>query len=310
MSSALFWFLVVLSWFNVIDANPFMLGLKNYNYIVFAENQYLPDTELKRVTQKMDAWSAPETERITAESALVMDGVSGQILWSYNTDMIWPSASLTKLMTAIVFLKNINDTSAWQEVVTMKKEDMVNGTRYIYQDEQVTVKDLFITSLVGSINDATNAMVRSSGISIEDYVGFMNNQARIYGLWKTHFQDTTGLSQQNVTTVKEAAWLLKEALTYKEIQESLLMDEYVFNTVNTKRFIRIYNTNKLLNSSLNVGGGKTGHINASQYNLAIKAENATGDSVFIVVLGSESDESRFKEIKVLSEWAFENYVWQ
>jgi D-alanyl-D-alanine carboxypeptidase len=255
-------------------------------------------------------WEQPDTERISAKSFVVMDSATGRILWSRNPDTVWPTASIAKLMTAIEFLEAQKELAVpWETTVRMTKEDDGNGTVYVFRDEEILLKDAFTAALVGSVNSLTNAIRRSTGIPREEFVYAMNERARRYGLWKTTFADVTGLSGTNVTTAKEASWLLQEALSYQEIREALQKSRFSFKTAGGRE-VTVVSTNKLLGGDMRIDGGKTGYIAESLYNFAVRISNEAENHIIVVVLGSIGDEERFEEAAYLSEWAFVNHEWR
>ena len=308
---SLWWFIITLIFKLFTDDSGSALAVK-----VQEEGDVNRETEEVILDERVKSphttadWAPPESEKITAENYVVMDKATGRILYSRNPNSIWPAASLTKLMTAIIFLDEVNKSDVfWNDEITIRSSDITNGTAYVYEGESVTLKDAFISGLVGSLNTMTSLFARSTGFSNEDYTLRMNARARALGLWNTHFSDVTGLSPQNVTTAKETAWLLKEALLYKEIRDALILPEYKFQTLYANRSVKVKSTNKLLESSLLVEGGKTGFTSEAKYNFAVSIGSMAGDSVIVVVLGSSSEEARFSDASALALWAFDNHEW-
>jgi serine-type D-Ala-D-Ala carboxypeptidase (penicillin-binding protein 5/6) len=269
----------------------------------------LPNSLYKREAERVVTWSPPETDSLTAESIMIMDKSSGKILWSRSPEKEWPMASITKLMSAIVFMEMLEDDAIWDLRYTMTEEDEVDGTVYLYRGEDVRVEELFNLSLVGSINSATRAMMHAVGLTDVEAVEKMNKKAREFGLWNTSFSDVTGLSFANMTTAKEAAWLLKEALAYDEIQQAVVQQSYSIKT-DSNRSVNVLNTNKLLGNGYDIEGGKTGFISESRYNFAVSVKNNTGDAVIIVVMGTDDTSLRFSEASALVSWTFDNYTWR
>jgi len=73
--------------------------------------------------------------------------------------------------------------------------------------------------------------------------------------------------------------------------------------------IKIASTNKLFNSFLEVEAGKTGFTNASGYCLVSEVSGENGNNIISVVLGSDTHDGRFQELKILSAWIFDNFIW-
>jgi D-alanyl-D-alanine carboxypeptidase len=246
----------------------------------------------------------------TARAAIVIDEDSGTVLFEKNSKEKLPIASLTKLMTALVFLETNPD---WEKEIKLLKEEEKEGSiLYARAGEKVKVKDLFNMMLVGSVNNAALALVRSTGLSQEDFVKKMNEKAKDLEMHDTFFVDPTGLEPANTSTVSDLARLVVQAFQREEIQKATTLSEYVFKTANGKTYY-IKNTNELLLSFLNkppykIIGGKTGYLDEAKYCLALETER-DGHRIISVVLGSDTLYDRFQESKGLIVWAFENFVW-
>ena len=243
--------------------------------------------------------------KITAQSAAVIDKDSGIVLWKKNADQIRSIASITKLMTAIIFLENKPD---WNDSIVLEPRDEANGgTPDIKRGETVRVKDLFHTSLIASDNNATLALVRSTGLTRDEFVKEMNKKAKSLGLENTHFVGPTGLSDDNKSTAIEILQLAKYAFEHEDINAVAGLAEYNFTSLSGESH-RIFSTNQLLSSYLDIEAGKTGFINASGYCIVaeVKGEQA---NVITVVLGSETNPDRFQDLKILTGWILENFDW-
>lgn len=243
--------------------------------------------------------------KISAVSAAVMDKRTGLILWQKNANEKRSIASITKLMTALVFLDN---NPGWKTEVTMEEEDEINGgTNHILRGELVTVENLFYTSLIASDNNSTRALARSTGLSQEEFVSRMNSKAKELGLNNTQFVDLTGLKDGNQSTALEILSLAKKSFDNSYIRDAVSSSSYSFTALSGGAH-KVVSTNKLFNSFLDIEAGKTGYINASGYCLV--SEVAEGDNHIIsVVLGSDSHDARFQDLKILSAWIFENFNW-
>jgi len=244
---------------------------------------------------------------ITARSALVVDKETDQILYSQAADQISPLASITKLMTAIVFLQTSPD---WQATVTMEPRDEVYRPKYVYRGEEISVQDLFWTMLIGSDNNAAVALVRSTGLTIDEFVKKMNEQAAILGLENTTFVDPTGLSAENLSTAYDVWRLAKTAWQYEEISQPTARNDFLLTVQNTNSVRRVINTNKLLDSFLHVLAGKTGYIDEAGYCLVALVNGEQNNQIFTIVMGSKSEADRWQDAKALAWWVFSNWQWR
>lgn len=201
-----------------------------------------------------------------------------------------PIASITKLMTALVFLEH---NPGWDTLVTIRPTDDADFSKVNFRNgEKITVRDLFESMLVGSKNNAAKALARATGLSTDQYVRRMNSKAVELGLDRTHFVDTTGLRAGNVSTAAEVAQLARRAFAKKEIQHATMQAKYSFRAQNTKRRFTVRTTNDLLGNGLQMTAAKTGFINESGYNFVVETTHK-GQRLFVVILGARDTNSRF-----------------
>ncbi|MFA6197584.1 MAG: serine hydrolase [Patescibacteria group bacterium] len=238
--------------------------------------------------------------KVQSVAALVMNNLTGQVLYQKNADQERPMASLTKMMTALVFLDH---NPGFNKVIAMDKSDNAIGAKlYINAGETLTVKDIFYTMLVGSANNCAKALARSTGLSREQFVAEMNKKAKEFGLTHTKFTDPSGLDTGNVTTAQDYMKLTDQALKQAEVRKATTTKAYVFKTISTKRTHTIKNTNLLTNSALTLISGKTGYLDEAGFCLMTRAKNKTGTEVTAVVLGSVSRTQSTKEVEKLLRW--------
>ncbi len=233
--------------------------------------------------------------RLTAKSALVLDLDKGTVLYDKNSEEVRSIASLTKLMTAMVFLESGIDLF---DTITISREDAKASARsHLRPGETFYLIDLLHASLMPSDNRATRALVRATGLSPQEFVGRMNRKADSLGLVNTEFSDPTGLDADNVSTAWETAKLLKVALSYPLISQITTKTSYKFFSVNKRRRIHQFsNSNRLLRDDYEVLGGKTGFIGRSGWCLAVMLKNLE-ERLCVVVLGAASNVRRFAEAR-------------
>lgn len=243
--------------------------------------------------------------KLNAKSAIVINGGTGEVLFEKNSGEVMPIASISKLISALVFLDH---NPGWdKEIKIIKSDDRIGGKLYVSDGEVVTVKDLFYSSLVGSANNATIALARSTGMEMKEFVEKMNEKAKALGMENSSFKEPTGLSEKNTSTASDIVKLALAAYNDNNIRSALQSDDYVFYTVDKKRIHTIKNTDKLLNSFLDEGdykviGAKTGYTEEAMYCLALGVEDKNGSRVISVILGSETENERFQEAKSMAWW--------
>lgn len=245
----------------------------------------------------------------TAKSVLIIDNVSGTVLFEKNSGAVLPVASITKLMTAYLVSEANPD---WKSVVTVMKEDRREGDiDRIIPGERVSLRDLFSLMVVASNNDATMALARVIGGN--NFVSTMNERARALGMVHTIFTDPTGLEPENVSTVTDVALMARAAFSVDEIRTVALLDEYRFTPIGSDQGRMVPATDHLLHSFLNeppyeIIGAKTGSLDEAGYCLVLQLRR-DGHDIIIVLLGATSPEARWQEVKGLADWTFSNYQW-
>jgi len=251
---------------------------------------------IERILDKLDPSSGP---RLRAKSAVLVDLDSGEFLTAKNENKVRPIASLTKLATAMVFLKTAPDLL---EIATVTAEDRHNGgSTRLYTGMKLTLFDLFHLMLISSDNVAARMIARSTGFTDDEFVGKMNELATELGLSKTRFADPTGLDNSNVSTASELAVLFKEALKNELISEVIAKRFHTYKTLNNDRQYAAYTTNRFLGRE-DVFGGKTGYIRNSGYCLAIGFRNESR-RMAAIVLGSPSNGYRYRDAARLLAYA-------
>jgi len=252
-----------------------------------------------------------ETEKLTAKSAVVIDVKSENILFDKKIKNIRSLASITKLMSAMVLLDLPID---WSVSTTITLKDGEEDS-YVYPGEKFTLQDLWNIALVGSSNRAVNALIRESNIEKENFIKLMNRKAQELNLASLKFVEPTGLSEKNTGNAIDAAKLLKEALHFERIYNTVKIGEYYARPLNQKKLRRVWSTNWLLTnwvpndfSAENIAG-KTGYIEQSGYNFVVSLKNKNNHEIIIAILGADSHEKRYEEARDLGEWIFDNYVW-
>jgi D-alanyl-D-alanine endopeptidase (penicillin-binding protein 7) len=269
--------------------------------LVVPMEKYLP-------IQRFDSSELP---KLSAKCVSVIDEKSGKELLAINSNVVQPIASITKLMTALVFLEN---NPGWDYMYTMVSEDRREGGRiYLFTGDTVTAKNLFDLSLIASDNTATIALARSTRLSEQVFVQKMNEKAMNLGLANTRFVEPVGLDSGNVSSSFEVARLAKAALEQEEIHEATTKSACEFLTRKGKKIIA-QSTDYLIKKDpadgLFVVGGKTGYIDTSGYCFVGKFNRGAGENVISVALNSSTYITRFDDSKKAAEWAFDNFIWR
>lgn len=248
---------------------------------------------------------------LTSAAAILMDDKTDTVLFEKNADVVRPLASISKLMSALVLL-DINPD--WEKVVEITPDVYDNNSHFVNIGEKFTMQDLWNVALIGSSNSAINALVSGSGVKKEDFVIRMNSKAQDLRLRSLRFVEPTGIDERNIGTARDVARMLKYALGEDKIFNTLQTSEYYSNPLGQKPR-RIWTTDWLLTrwvpnkfGDLTIAG-KTGYIDGSKYNFAVRIENGGKRAIRTVVLGADTMEARFSEARDLATWAFGHYAW-
>ncbi|WP_129596667.1 D-alanyl-D-alanine carboxypeptidase family protein [Anaerophilus nitritogenes] len=254
---------------------------------------------------------------IKGKAALLMDEETGKILYEKNIKEVFPPASITKLMTYLVTMDEIQKgkISLEDEVIISERAARERGATYhLVSGEKIKLKDLIEVMMIISANDAAFAISEHIGGSMEDFVYMMNEKAKEIGLNDTHFYNPNGMPQKNgdnLMTAKDIAFLAKHIIDHHKEVLTLTDQEFYENPM--RNFYK-ENTNKLLKIIPQVDGLKTGYTDAAGYCLAssMKVNKNSEDEkdfrLIAVVLGTDSEEARFKESKKLLEYGSEGFV--
>ncbi len=265
-------------------------------YKVIATNQKSPPIRfeedpgvLERILDKLDPSSGP---RLKAKSAVLVDLESGIILTGKDEDNIRPIASLTKIVTAMVFLKTSPDLL---DIATIAPEDRQNaGRTRLYSGQKLTLFDLFHLMLISSDNVAARVIARSTGFSDDEFVAKMNELVTEMNLKKTRFTEPSGLDRGNVSSASEFAAIFREGLKNDLISEVISKRFHTYKALNNDKQYVAYNTNRFLYGREDVFGGKTGYIKDSGYCLALGVESE-GRRLAAVILGAPSNGYRYRD---------------
>ena len=257
----------------------------------------MADTVLPRY--KIDA-SGDLVPDVRAAAAIIYDPVTNQVLWEENSQTQRSIASITKVMTAVVFFENNPDVS---QQVTLERSDVyAASTTHLRAKDKVTVDDLVHLMLIASDNAAARALARISPYGSNGFVRRMNEKAAELGLENTSYADPSGLLSENVSSAYDMARLITHASNDERIGSIMRTSEYTVHTA--RRSITFHSTNHLLGrENVDVLAGKTGFITKAGYCLATLLRlPQSNQQVAVVVLGARSNAGRFMETQNLFTW--------
>ena len=225
---------------------------------------------------------------VSAKAAVVINGDTGEILYSHNADTRLPMASTTKIMTALLLCELGGDLS--RTIVTTPEMVTVEGSSMgLLAGDTVSLRDLLYGMMLPSGNDAANTTAIVIGGSVDAFVGLMNNKAAQMGLHDTHFCTPSGLDAEgHYTTAYELALIAREALKNETFAEAAASKTATLNYGNPPYRRTLTNHNKLLRMYDDVVGVKTGFTKKSGRCL-VSAARKDGKYVIAVTLNDGND---------------------
>lgn len=244
----------------------------------------------------------PAPPVIGATSYLVIDATTGHPIAMLEPDKPVAPASLTKLMTAYVVFKTLqeNQIQLSDEVTVSEKAWRAEGSRmFIEVGKRVSVQDLLLGMIVQSGNDASIALAEHVAGSEAVFADLMNQHARALGMLSSNFLNSTGLPDENhYSTARDLATLARAVIReFPDYYKWYSVKEFTFNDIKQP------NRNNLLWRDDSVDGMKTGYTESAGYCLVSSAERE-GMRVISIVLGTSSANSRIDGSQALINYAF------
>lgn len=242
----------------------------------------------------------------SVKSALLMDGETGQILWSREPDAQREPASVTKIMTMLLVCEALDQGTLTpdQPVTASTHASEMGGSQiFLKEGEQMTVTELLKAVAVVSGNDAAVALGEAVAGTESAFVERMNQRAVQLGMEHTHFANCTGLpAEDHLTTARDIAIMSRELLKHDRIREftSIWMDSLRDGD------FTLSSTNKLLKSYDGCTGLKTGYTSSAGHCISASARRDERELI-AVVLGAADSKERFSTAASLLDWGFASF---
>jgi len=298
------------------NRNIWMFVLFLIIFLVTFPNQILSTTTKKTQKVKPSPTTQPSQQAQTqttaqsslqcdAQSAVLMDGLTGELLYEQSPDLKIPPASFVKVMTLYLFYDAIRAGQLkLDDMITVsEKAWRTQGSKmFIKVGDRVKVDDLMKGVAITSGNDACIALAEHLAGSEDVFVSKMNEKAKLLGLKNSQFKNSHGMPDgDQYTTAMDMAILAR--LYIEDHPEALSLHsttEFEYNG------IRQGNRNTLLQKNIGVDGLKTGHIEESGYHLVATAKR-DGQRMIAVVMGCDRVKRRAPEAQKLLEYGFRNF---
>ena len=244
-----------------------------------------------------------------AKSAILIEANSGKVLYEKNINEKFAPASMTKMMSLLIFMENIdNGNLKMDEVIRVSKNASSMGGSQIFlqENEEMKVEDLLKGISIGSANDATVALAERISGSEEEFVNLMNKKVKELGLKNTNFKNATGLDIANhYSSAYDMSIIAKELVKHEKILEfSSIYETYLREDTDNKFWL--VNTNKLVRFYNGVDGLKTGYTEEAGYCLTatIKKDKMR---LIAVAMGEPTSNTRNSEVSNLLDYGYNMY---
>lgn len=278
-------FFIILSF--IADAKP-AKGYKKKSHHV--KHQQV----VKAAEKKLDVSNAP--------IALLMDGVTGKILFDRDSSELMHPASMTKMLTAYIVMEQLQKNTINPETVftvTKNAFRLEGSTSFLGLDEQITVMQLLRGLIIHSGNDTAVVLAEGIAGTEENFAQLMNKKAEELGMKNTHFVNASGLPNDNHKTTAHDLLILAKRLHDDFPEYYSLWSETEFEFKGIKQG----NRNPLLYKNLGCDGLKTGSSSISGYGITVSCEK-NGRRIYALTNGSKTAQARSRDITDLVHYGF------
>ena len=245
----------------------------------------------------------------SAKSSILIEQSTGTIISEEESHTRLPMASMTKMMTLLIIMENIESGKIkLDDMVPISENAASMGGSQVYLSANTTMKlDTLLKSIcIASANDATYAIAEYIAGTSDAFVKIMNEKAKELGLKDTNFENVHGLDSDNhFSSAYDMAFIAKELLNHPKILEySSIYEDYITHPNGTNTWI--VNTNKLLNYYEGLDGLKTGYTTKSGYCITATAKR-NNMRLISVVMGEENNKIRNQDTIALLNYGFSNF---
>lgn len=243
-----------------------------------------------------------------ADSTVLMDYSTGTVLYAKNADLALPPASVTKIMTMLLFMEEVEagNISLDEQITVSEYAASMGGSQvYLEPGESMKAEELLKCVIIASANDAAVTLAEKVAGSEEAFVNRMNERAAELGMKNTHFENVTGLDDdttKHLTSAYDIALMSQALLAHDTIMKysTIWMDtirDGSFGLTNTNRLIRFYD---------GATGLKTGSTSKAGFCISATAQR-DGLHLIAVVMGADTRDKRNEIAKQLLDYGFAKY---
>ena len=250
-----------------------------------------------------------EAFELDIEAAILVDAESGQVLYEKNADQALPPASITKIMTLLLAMEQVekNTISLDDEVMISQLAESMGGSQiYLAANTRVKLSALLEDITIASANDASVAVSDAIAGSYNNFIDLMNKKAEELGMVNTNFVNSSGLPSKNhYSSARDIAVMSREVVKYPKILEwaSIWVDYLQL----PGRKAMLVNTNKLIRDYPGMDGIKTGHTDEAGFCLAATAQR-DNMRLISVIMRASSEKEREELTSRLLDYGFNAFI--
>lgn len=243
---------------------------------------------------------------LSCKAALLMDSATGTVLYENNSHEKMPMASVTKIMTMLIAMENIDSGKmSCDDTVTGSAyaKSMGGSTIFLDEGEQLSVNDILKGIAVASGNDAAVAMAEHIAGSAPAFVEMMNKRAAELGMKDTHFVNCNGLDADgHYSSAYDIALMSRELLKHPGIHKftTIWMDSLrdgKFTLSNTNKLVRFYD---------GCTGLKTGSTSKAGFCISATAKR-NNMHLIAVIMAAPTSKQRQADASALLNYGFSTY---
>lgn len=244
-----------------------------------------------------------------ATGAALFDLNDRETLYAQNIYEQLSPASLTKVLTAIVALKNCSEDTMLTATANVKITESGAQVCGLKEGDQLTLSQALHLLLINSANDAAVLIAEGVGGSVENFSEMMNQEALALGATNSHFVNPHGLTADNhYTTVYDMYLIMNEAIKFETFREIIHMDSYTtvyHDKGGAEKEITVNSTNYYFlgkaeaPSGITVWGGKTGTTDAAGHCLILLSKDTQNNSYISVIMRADKRENLYESMTEL-----------
>lgn len=241
---------------------------------------------------------------VAAAAALAADVETGEVLFEKNKNDAYPTASLTKLMTAVV----AREEMAPRMILTVTDEALgtYGDSGGLVEGETFRAGDLLRGLIIASSNDA--AVVYQ--LAVPDFLARLNEKARAIGLSKTFFEDASGLSGNNVASASDLFTLLQYISGHHPQLLALSREPLATQISENKKKRHFWSNINWPRGDARYIGGKAGFTDDSLQTMAgiwsVRVSEYGGRKIAVVLLGSRN---RVRDVRAIINYLEQDFIY-